>query len=386
MAEEAPKAAKQPMTEEERVALCQKLDEELEDFIDSLEKKKYSEGWPEDRWEEEMDKHPFFMKSTPEGGDEMSPLAEGLAKLKYDPEENTPVELATNYKEDGNFNFKHKNYRLAILGYTEGIKQKCDNAEINASLYNNRAASQWFLKNYRSALHDSEKALSFNPNHTKARLRAAKAAFEITKYDTCIEHCEKILEADQKDTEAAELLKSAKQKKQLKERDERKKQRDIAKAIEQRELVLTAIKERGIRVMGVEDDDELLLGNLEPCLPGTQDAIVHMEDGVLKFPVLILYPEYQMTDFIRNCPENVTLMKQLEQLFPAPWDEERKYNCDTIVVYYEGFDRMPHRSDPNMTLGELIVAKYYLLKAGTPAFYIVPRDSDAELKFLEGYV
>lgn len=54
------------------------------------------------------------MKTNP--SDEMSPLAEGLAKLKYDPEENTPLELANNYKEDGNFNFKHKNYRLAILG------------------------------------------------------------------------------------------------------------------------------------------------------------------------------------------------------------------------------------------------------------------------------
>lgn len=62
-----------------------------------------------------MDKHPFFMKDTPADG-ELSPLAEGLAKLKYDPSENTALELATNYKEDGNFNFKHKNYRLAIMG------------------------------------------------------------------------------------------------------------------------------------------------------------------------------------------------------------------------------------------------------------------------------
>lgn len=67
------------------------------------------------RFQEEMNKHPFFMKSSPDS-DELSPLAEGLAKLKYDPEENTSLELATNYKEDGNFNFKHKNYRLAILG------------------------------------------------------------------------------------------------------------------------------------------------------------------------------------------------------------------------------------------------------------------------------
>lgn len=56
------------------------------------------------------------MKESPKDG-ELSPLAEGLAKLKYDPDENTPLELASSYKEDGNFNFKHKNYRLAIMGY-----------------------------------------------------------------------------------------------------------------------------------------------------------------------------------------------------------------------------------------------------------------------------
>lgn len=219
MAEEVKNESKKPMTGEERLALCEKMDKELDDFINSLERKRYTEGWAEDKWEEEMDKHPFFMKQTPDNG-ELSPLAEGLAKLKYDPEENTPLELATNYKEDGNFNFKHKNYRLAILGYTEGIKQKCDDAEINASLYNNRAAAHWHLKNYRSALYDSEKALSFNPSHSKARLRAAKAALEVAKYDTCIGHCQKLLE-DKSDKEITELLNSAKKKKLVMERDQR---------------------------------------------------------------------------------------------------------------------------------------------------------------------
>lgn len=43
---------KQNMTEEERAALADQMDKELDDFIDSLEKKGYTEGWPEDRWEE----------------------------------------------------------------------------------------------------------------------------------------------------------------------------------------------------------------------------------------------------------------------------------------------------------------------------------------------
>lgn len=40
------------MTDEERLALATKLDAELEEFIDGLEKKRYADGWPEDRWEE----------------------------------------------------------------------------------------------------------------------------------------------------------------------------------------------------------------------------------------------------------------------------------------------------------------------------------------------
>lgn len=40
------------MTDEERLKLAEKLDKELDDFISGLERKPYTEGWPEDRWEE----------------------------------------------------------------------------------------------------------------------------------------------------------------------------------------------------------------------------------------------------------------------------------------------------------------------------------------------
>lgn len=48
---EISKEKKKPMTEEERVALCQKLDQDLDDFINSIERKKYTDGWSEDTWE-----------------------------------------------------------------------------------------------------------------------------------------------------------------------------------------------------------------------------------------------------------------------------------------------------------------------------------------------
>lgn len=46
-------AHKKPkMSDEERLKLAANLDNNLDQFINSLEKRRYTEGWPEDRWEE----------------------------------------------------------------------------------------------------------------------------------------------------------------------------------------------------------------------------------------------------------------------------------------------------------------------------------------------
>lgn len=83
------KPIKKTYTDAERLELAEKLDAELDDYINSLEKKTYTEGWPEDRWQEEMEKHPFFMKNSPSPGEKLSPLMEGLQQLKYSTDENT---------------------------------------------------------------------------------------------------------------------------------------------------------------------------------------------------------------------------------------------------------------------------------------------------------
>lgn len=48
----AAKKVQSKMTDEERAALAEKMDKDLDEFINSLEKRGYTEGWPEDRWEE----------------------------------------------------------------------------------------------------------------------------------------------------------------------------------------------------------------------------------------------------------------------------------------------------------------------------------------------
>ena len=55
------------------------------------------------------------------------------------------LDTAENYKEDGNRNFKLKKYRWAIDNYTAGIKALCSDRLLNAQLYTNRAASNFFI-------------------------------------------------------------------------------------------------------------------------------------------------------------------------------------------------------------------------------------------------
>lgn len=95
------------------------------------------------------------MTKPPEPEDKVSPLVEGLQNLRYDPIDNTPEELADKHKEDGNFNFKCRKYKLAIMCYQEGLKLGFQNNQLRAQMLNNMSASHYFLENYRYIFQNS---------------------------------------------------------------------------------------------------------------------------------------------------------------------------------------------------------------------------------------
>merc|ERR1712179_152932 len=186
------------------------------------------DGWTEENWESEMQNHPFFANQGAfDGSEELSPLMKGIQDLKYSPDENTPAELAHNYKEDGNFNFKCKKYRLAILSYSEGLRnanlamldandmnesEKSNLVTLKAQLITNRAASQFRLGNYRSSLLDCRLALKELPEHYKAIDKAVECCIKLNRHKECMEWCEKgleIVKLNTKDEEKLEKLQSS---------------------------------------------------------------------------------------------------------------------------------------------------------------------------------
>jgi len=51
------------------------------------------------------------------------------------------------FKEEGNYEYKNKNFRKAIIAYTEGIMAKSDDKTVNAILYMNRATVNFTIGN-----------------------------------------------------------------------------------------------------------------------------------------------------------------------------------------------------------------------------------------------
>ncbi|CAG9770774.1 unnamed protein product [Ceutorhynchus assimilis] len=383
MDQNTPSEPKKPMTDQERLELAAKLDAELDEFINNLPRTKYEDGWPEDRWEEEMAKHPFFMKEAPKPGDELHPLYEGLQKLKYDPEENEPEELAISYKEDGNFNFKHKNYRLAIVAYTEGIKQKCGVAEIESSLLNNRAAAHWFLKNYRSCLKDCELALKLNPDYEKVLNRAAFCCYHTKNYEKSIEYCDKILEKNKTNKEILDLRKKCVNEAKLQIRNERKREIEDKKKKQFENNLIQEIAKRGYKIEG----GEISLSKLEPCFPELVHNRVNIdnETNCLIWPVALVYPEYKIMDYIQQFNEQDIILDHLSAVFETSpeWDVQNKYKLENLNVYFENQKKKFVKVDFNESLRDVLKKPGFVIKGGTPSFIVLVQNSQAEKMLLE---
>lgn len=153
---------------------------------------------------------------------------------------------------------------MAIVAYTEGIKQKCGDPDIEASLLNNRAAAHWFLKNYRyfitlncllfggcrSCLKDCELALKIKPHYDKVLTRAANCCYHLGQYNKAVEYCDQILEGNKTHKETLELRKKCVNEAKLKERNERKKAAENKKSKMLEDKLIEEIIKRGYHIEG----------------------------------------------------------------------------------------------------------------------------------------
>ncbi|XP_078249031.1 tetratricopeptide repeat protein 4 isoform X1 [Pogona vitticeps] len=365
----------------------------MDAFLDKFRgPERYAGGFSPTNWEQEFDQIPMFMKKAPSEIDpKQNPDLACIQSIIFD-EEKTLEEQAKTYKNEGNDYFKEKDYKKAVISYTEGLKKKCGDLELNAMLYTNRAAAQFYLGNYRSALNDAVAARKLKPSHLKAIIRGALCHLELRHFSETMTWCDEGLKVDPKEKKLLEIRTKADRLKRTEERDLRKAKLQEKREQSRKDALLEAIKDRNIKLSlaAAEDDTGIAAGLAEMSLDalnpdGAVGAKVCLdENGSLTWPVLFLYPEHGQSDFISAFHEDSRFVDHLTCMFEElpPWDVERKYIPTALELYFEDEERGEiQQIRREATLLQAMQHQRYFVKCGTPTFLVLVKDSP----FLKNY-
>ncbi|XP_042372985.1 tetratricopeptide repeat protein 4 [Plectropomus leopardus] len=380
-------------------------DDGMDALMDNFKTHGYKNGFSEDNWEEEFDNIPMFMKKLPEEIDpKKHPELACLQAIIHD-EDRTPEEIAQSLKDEGNDFFKEKKYEKAVLCYTVGLQKKCGDQDLNTILLTNRAAAHFHLGNMRSALNDAAAAKKMKPDHLKALIRGAQSSIELRNFTEAIQWCDEGLKAHPTDKKLQELRATADKQKRAADRDARKAKLKEKKLHGEKEALLAAIKDRGIKLLqsakprqhgsdseGEDEGSAAAISQLSLDGLSSQEVtgaqVFLDEQGSLNWPVLFLYPEHQQTDFISAFCENNCFMDHLAVMFGEelpPWDTDRKYQPKNLQLFFEDEEKETlYQVNPETPLLKVLQHKRFFVKAGTPSFIVSVKGSSFWKQFLKG--
>lgn len=381
--------------------LAKELDEKLDNFVDSLPKSRYKGGLTEENWEQEIEKIPLFMKEAPKNLEDYPDLV-ALQQIKFASEESTKEDNAVTHKADGNQWFKKKMYKQAVRAYSEGLKEKCSVVDVNAVLFTNRAAAHFHLGNHRSSLNDAKEALNLKPDHIKALLRATESCMKLKEYAEAIQWCDKGLQIYPNDKKILDSRVEASKLKKVADKERRKKQIEEKKQRAADEKLVAALKARNVRLVSeptgeedaVDSDDKIkaLVGSLVSNGPSGRTCVQLDDEGVLHWPVRLLYPEHEHSDLISAFNENTRFLDHLEVMFglkgePAHWDPNREYRVEHLRVYFEDYDDAQLvELKTKQTLATALQHPRYQIIGGVPTFFILSTSTAFHQQFLEKYL
>ncbi|NXD51696.1 TTC4 protein, partial [Corvus moneduloides] len=295
---------------------------------------------------------------------------------------------------EGNEYFKEKDYGRAVAAYSEGLRRRCGDAELDAVLLTNRGAAHFHLGNYRSALNDAIQAKKLKPTHLKAIIRGALCHMELKNFSEAIAWCEEGLQIDSKEKKLVEMR--AKADKLKLEGTCLGIQTGFSTRCQGRAVLGTGLLcERNIKLVlePSDEEEEVSDGLAEISLDGFHSdsatgAKVHLDaDGSLNWPVLFLYPEHEQTDFTVAFHENSRFIDHLMVMFAElpPWDLEKKYLPNNLELYFEDEEREEmYEVNPEHTLLQVLQHERYFVKAGTPTVLVFAKRSPFSKKYFSG--
>jgi len=304
-------------------------DEALENFANAFKGKPIPDDW-------EPNSHPYFMSDLEREMQAGNPYVDAFQQLLY---EDPPEEIAENKKQQGNDALKRgpKYYDDAIKCYTAAIDAGSSDNKANAVYYSNRAAVQLLKRNFGKVIEDCESALKLDAGNVKAYFRCSKAMLGLHKYTQAMEKMEAGLKVDGENKELKKMLEETRKKHQQQQDEVKKKEQAKAKA-----MVAESSKSRAAR-KAIEDRGIVMGESVYQGLSGGQNVESKVdEEGHLHWPVLVVYPEFDQSDFLQDVHELAAVADTIALLFdpsqpPPDWDQGRKYTTSSVRVYYASY-------------------------------------------------
>lgn len=380
-----------------------------------------------DQVAKELKRLPFFMtdiNDVQEGDDDGDTLGrdqlEALKALAYDGD---PEEIAGNFKQQGNEQYKLKKFKDAVVFYTKAISveqlgeerdpkdivgeeeyakdpEKAKDAAkkaaeegraIKLASLANRAACNLELKNYRQCITDCRKVLAeLDPKHEKCMFRAGKALVAVERYDEAVDLLSYGIKELPESQSLPPLLKTAQEKYEKKIALEKKrKELEERKRIAKKNLE-TAISAHGFTLLNSHKSDVDENGEptgLNSLLPS--GVKIHLEDpqnpvSTLIVPVMFLYPLDMQSDMMEAVDvENTPISTFLHQLFGEslpPWVSADAGNLDyadikKLDVYAQTESGGLVKVGRSSTLEKIFSLKSPVVPVidGVPRLYVIPK-------------
>lgn len=368
------------------------------------------------RYCDEATESPLLIPKLSDSALTSNEIAQAVLNTAYD-DIDTPWALAIESKRKGNDAFtKGKEwFPNAIRHYNDAIghakkalnlpdlerSKKREMRQLESTCLSNLAAIYLARGKHITVVDSCERALRLWPDNVKAAFRAAKSCLALGRATAAIGFCEVGRMASSSSTdpvnidpfeplskEAADLL-------QRQERIAAKTKLELANRAKQLDKVRNACKSRGLRV-----GPPLYSGGMRRTLAM---PYVDSENDLLHWPLLLLYPQYNTSDFLEDVCETATIADIVSHVFPADsragWDVNGEYTENNVDVFFktnackplpseEWWTRTAEDKEPEETwltqrmvrvphhaplLLPLLQPSYVI--ADTPLFYVVARSS-----------
>ena len=319
------------------------------------------------------------------------------------------VEVALNFKEQGNSYFEGKRWREAADFYTQGIDAKPTDKALLQALHINRAACNLELsmhihfllggvlndriENYGKVLRDCSIAITINNKSSKAYYRSALALVALERYEEAVDSCSRCLGFDSTNRPVLSLKEKAGKLHSTKVMKEQERQERLREAEEKRRRLQLAFKVRDDQIprchkIHLEWQERHLTVVPNPKGTPEVDDKPHFDEedpnkSSLIFPVHFLYPQHATSDMVPDFHEDTSFGEHLTVMFPPNaeppnWDRAGEYVNGRLSIYAATGRKRLLKIGKKMTLRDVIReagkdGDGLELQGGCLAVIVVPR-------------